>query len=668
MLGNAIELITRRPVRLALIGMVLIVVGVGLLQNRLSMKAYQDWADTFSQPLLRDTFLIVSDVERLDYAFSQVQELENRQWDGTSAKNEAQLALDLIWLRYEDFVKIPLPPSLVAEHALVVANLLQLIDLADALFLKQVIPDDEIENVRVVSKDVRIAAVILVEEYRSLYVDTLAEKRLALSHSILRSNAFVLFSGALIIIVIMLLGREVVARKAQQSAEAKARVLAYKDSLTGIPNRHAFKETIEVWSADQQKRCKGFTLALIDLDKFKEINDTLGHDVGDKLLKKQASRIETATKAVGGFASRLSGDEFAVLLPFVDVTRINTFCSQMLDKLRQPIDTDIEKIASQGTLGLCSSIDCDGSHESSWGSMQRAADFALYSAKREARGTYRHFDATLSAKLDARRTLLSELPDAVKNGQITPFFQPKVDIATGEVCGFEALARWKRGDDLVPTGEFISLAEEAGFIEEIDIAILGIAASKIADCNALRGTQYKFSSNLSANNFARLDLVEQLRDAVCETGLSPEFVTLEITESMYLSDWGRADMVVRQLRELGFRISLDDFGTGFSSLSYLRTVVADEVKIDRSFVEELEVSEEARFLLDMIIDLAHGLHMDIVVEGIETPEQEALVHAMGCKVGQGYLYGKPMTFADALEIADQRRAVPVEPLRQNRSF
>jgi EAL domain-containing protein (putative c-di-GMP-specific phosphodiesterase class I) len=284
--------------------------------------------------------------------------------------------------------------------------------------------------------------------------------------------------------------------------------------------------------------------------------------------------------------------------------------------------------------------------------MTRAADFALYAAKAApGRGNQRLFDAALAAEIAERGARLTALERAVAEGALEVWLQPKVRLATGATTGFEALVRWRRGGEVVPPAEFVSLAEESGLIVDIDLFVLQAATRRVAERNRAQGARLGLSVNLSTQHMASRRIVDEVARALDASGLPPDLLTLELTESMAVRDWVHVLETVDRLKALGCRISLDDFGTGYSSLGYLRRLPADELKLDKSFVAELDRSDQARWIVDGVVDIARSLRMRVVIEGIETPAQAEIAADLGCEIGQGFLFGRPRPAEEALGAA-----------------
>ena len=640
--------LTARLTHFGVIGLLLAILAMAVAQNFASLRSFDVWVESFGKPIVRESYRAISDVGTLQNAIHSYYPT----YQGAPAGPQVDLTMeqrqrlskliDMVWVRADQITTLDVPEMIAPKLDAALTDLNHLVDLADLLLAK---PDHAYETVaqfHAHSEEVRLAFSRVVEHWRAKSVFSVKSSLYRLNMSVWISNGFAIAATLLAAIAFRLLSQEVRTRKAKEEAEEEASRLAYFDSLTELPNRVSFNATHAEWAARCEKKGSPYYLALMDLDKFKDINDTLGHEAGDRVLRAQAKRIEAIVKENGGFAARLSGDEFAALLPFDRTLTATMFCRDLARRLAKPVDYNKKRIDTAGSVGVCAASRLVQKGQLDKAALTRAADFALYDAKSEHSGNYRVFDDELAERLAKRSAMSEALPQAIKQNEIEAFFQPKVDIETGRPLSFEALARWRRGDRIIMPGEFIDVAEEAGLIGQIDLAVLEHAATVIADCNRRHNANLSISTNLSAKHFLRFDIVEAVKDVLQKTGLPAELLVLEITETKQLSDWNTANRSIRALRKLGCSISIDDFGTGYSSLSYLRAVEADEVKVDRSFVIDLETSMEAQFLLDAIIDIASELGMKTVVEGIETEEQARLVHSMGCRVAQGYLYSKPV--------------------------
>ncbi|MEL7116819.1 MAG: EAL domain-containing protein, partial [Pseudomonadota bacterium] len=436
---------------------------------------------------------------------------------------------------------------------------------------------------------------------------------------------------------LLLLRREVIARRARNRAEKHIEYLAFYDSLTSLPNRVQFQERLAQLLVDEPH----VALLLVDLDNFKIANDTYGHAAGDAVLRSVATTLGKHAQAAAGFAARLGGDEFAIVLKTENRRELDAICDAVFQDANGAFLFEGEALDVSLSIGIATKSQLHSNFEPNVDSLCRVTDFALYSAKADGRGRVTFYDQGLEQRFLDRRAMIDELPLAIEHGDLEVFLQPKVSLPKGEVYGFEALVRWRRNEALVSPDEFITISEESGLIIDIDRYMLNCATAIVAIYNAEHSARLSVSVNLSAIHFSSRRIIGWVKEALSASQLSPELLTLEITETVELRDWAQAQEVISALHKLGARISIDDFGTGYSSLGYLRNTMADEIKIDRSLVEQIETSEKARYLLDAVLNVAEKLDLEVVVEGVETELQADVLHAMGAKRAQGYLFGKP---------------------------
>ena len=435
------------------------------------------------------------------------------------------------------------------------------------------------------------------------------------------------------------------------AAENRIRFLAYYDSLTNLPNRVLFTERLRGMLGTARRRGQLVATVFVDLDNFKSVNDTMGHTVGDELLKRVADRFRDTLRDTDVFTrdrpadsesstvARLGGDEFILAIGEIarveDVPRI---ARRLQDSLKQPI-----LLAPFGEVFVTTSMGIsvfpqDGQTVEE---LLKNADAALYHAKDSGRDCFQFFSASLNEAALQRLLLERHLRRAVQNDELVAYYQPLVDGRTNRVVAVEALMRWNRPEvGLVAPAQFIHVAEESGSIHELGRWILR-AASTESRTRGWHERGVRVAVNISAQQFKRPDVVETLVEAVAGSGLNPEAVSLEITESV-LADHARAVPTLRALKDAGFSIILDDFGTGYSSLTYLKALPLDALKIDRSFIRNLTTDPRDAAIVTAIIGLARSLSMDVVAEGVERAAQKEKLLAMGCPIMQGYLFGRPV--------------------------
>lgn len=415
----------------------------------------------------------------------------------------------------------------------------------------------------------------------------------------------------------------------RKAAEERVRVMAMQDALTGLPNRRHFSRFVSQLLEDGRK----IACLAIDLDRFKPVNDLYGHAIGDGLLVHLAGVFRDAA-GEGGMAARLGGDEFAIVLPDADREAAGRVAEVVLTRMRLPFDVEGKACQVGTSIGIALSPD-DGLRADA---LMRRADIALYRSKDEGRARYCFFETGMDEQIQERARLQKELTDAVHLGQIQPYYHSLINLATGEIEGFEVLARWNhpvRG--LVPPTVFISLAEELGLISELSCHLLRQA------CLDARGwpNHLTLAVNISPLQLRDRWLAERVLQIITETGFPAERLEIEITEDALVEDLETVRSVILSLKNQGVRIALDDFGTGYSSLQHLRDLPIDKLKIDRSFVQNARSDAESVSIIAAIIGLAGTLGLKVTAEGIETAENRDWLREMGCTLGQGFLYGEP---------------------------
>ena len=433
-------------------------------------------------------------------------------------------------------------------------------------------------------------------------------------------------------------------------AEQRLAQLAHYDSLTELPNRLLFRDRLE--HALNLARRNEWKLALIfiDLDRFKNINDTLGHLAGDRLLQEVARRLKAALRA-SDTVGRLGGDEFAVLIPKIEESQeAAVVARKIIEVLAAPFEIDGNEVFSSGSLGVTvypSDAD-DGEN------LIRHADTAMYRAKEVGRNNYQFYTAAMNDRALEKMQLEADLRRALAHGEFVLHYQPKVSCITGKVFGVEALLRWQhpvRG--LVGPGEFIPVLEETGLIAPVGEWVLREACTQVARWRRERMPQVTVSVNVSGAQLASAGLFEQVKEALDACGLEPQFLDLELTESLLMRDAEQAIATLDRLKGIGVHISVDDFGTGYSSLSYLKRIPLDWVKVDRSFVQDITADPSDASITRAVITMAHSLQLKVIAEGVETEGQLGLLIANKCDAIQGFYFSKPLP---AAEMADLLRS------------
>ena len=432
------------------------------------------------------------------------------------------------------------------------------------------------------------------------------------------------------------------------------------DSLTGLPNRkYLLRDADEALAAARQDGT-GIALCLLDLDRFKEVNDTLGHQVGDRLLQLVATRLSAAVRPTDTVA-RLGGDEFAVMFREVDAEEAEVLVRRLLAAFEDVFAGDGMFFDLDVSIGVA----LHPQHSDTFESLLRRADVAMYLAKND-RGGFRIYDPALDRHSTERLALLGELRRALDDGQLVLHYQPKAALATGEVVGVEALARWYhpvRG--LVPTDVFVPLAEQTGLMRPLTDHVVRVAVSQIAAWRAA-GIFITVAINISVRDLHDPQFAVLLRETCEREGVPPTALQLEITEGTLIDDPTRTEDVLRELAAFGVALSLDDFGTGYSSLRHLKRLPVKEIKIDKSFVQRLHIDADDAAIVRSIIDLGEALGLRVVAEGVETLETWHRLAAMGCDEAQGWYLARPMAAANATSWLLNRLAVPEQATAASR--
>ena len=419
-------------------------------------------------------------------------------------------------------------------------------------------------------------------------------------------------------------------------ANKELQFLAVHDSLTGLPNRALIIDRLEQGILGARRNNRQLALIMIDLDNFKEVNDTLGHGPGDQLLVVLGERF-TGTLPDNITVGRLGGDEFAVVLPDAGPEKALDIAGNLQRELHKPVDIEERAITLDASMGI--SIYPDHGEKPS--DLMKCSDVAMYVAKRN-HEVVSVYNSQHNPYNQTHLELTRDLRTAIKRREITLFFQPKVDLRTGTLIGAEALARWVHpvhGD--VPPGQFVPILEQTGLMAEFTLQVLDNAVSFCKRCE-LAGFEISIAVNLSVQNLRDESLPDQVDDILMEHVLDSHRLTLEITESAVMDDYVKSIEVLGELSDMGVELSIDDFGTGYSSLGYLKRMPVQQLKIDRSFVCDMITNRDDAIIVRSTIDLAHNLGLRTVAEGVETEEVQFVLEEMGCDIVQGYLISRPL--------------------------
>ncbi len=430
----------------------------------------------------------------------------------------------------------------------------------------------------------------------------------------------------------------------QRAAEQRLVELAQYDALTGLPNRALFHDRLAQAIARAHRSERRIALLFLDLDRFKEINDSLGHEAGDRVLQEAGARLRRHLRE-GDSVARLGGDEFTVILEDVESTeQVHEVAKKLLRAFAEPMAFAGRDLFVTLSIGIAL-YPRDGDDADS---LLKHADTAMYEAKSEGRDNLQFYAAAMSAAAHERRSLEGSLRQALERGEFVLHYQPVVRLASGEISSVEALLRWQHPHQgLVPPGRFIGAAEQNGLIVPIGAWVLQEACAQAARWQAAGLRPVRVAVNLSARQFRRPGLVDTVRGALRAAALQPQWLMLEITESLLMDNPAAGGALLRALRELGVHMALDDFGTGYSSLAYLKHLPLDIIKIDRSFVRDAPGDADDAVIVKATIGLAASLGMLTTAEGVETREQAAFLQDNGCRFGQGFLFS-PAVEADAL--------------------
>ncbi|MCH7697463.1 MAG: EAL domain-containing protein [Chloroflexi bacterium] len=461
--------------------------------------------------------------------------------------------------------------------------------------------------------------------------------------------------GGLFMALLLLVKRDSDRMHKQQTQLLHA---AYHDPLTGLPNRRLFSDRLTVAIALAQRQGDGLGVVLIDMDHFKLLNDSWGHTSGDELLQGVANRLKDAIRD-GDTVARLGGDEFVLVLPGIrgpdDLDQVAETLLSKLQERWQLGHRDFQITASAGIAIYPQ----DGKNAEN---LLKNADSAMYAAKEAGRNTHRFYNAAMNAKFMMRFEMERALRRALQEGEFVVHYQPVVDVATGEIVSAEALVRWQDPEQgLIGPGEFIAVAEETGLIVPLGEWVLRSACLQTKAWREAGLAHLGLAVNLSGRQFRHADLVASIRQVLKDTRLDPSCLQLEITETIAMQDIELSVATLASLRDLGLQTAVDDFGTGYSSLAYLKDLPMDTLKIDRSFLENVATDSRDAVIVANTIALAHGLHLTVIAEGIETEEQLSFLREHHCDQFQGFLFSEPLPAAAFERLLSQAKKARIRP-------
>jgi diguanylate cyclase (GGDEF)-like protein/PAS domain S-box-containing protein len=445
---------------------------------------------------------------------------------------------------------------------------------------------------------------------------------------------------------------------AARAAVQKISHLAQHDSLTDLPNRLLLNDRLTEALSLAVRYQRQLAVLFLDVDRFKHINDSVGHVIGDRLLQSIAQRLLGCVRA-SDTVSRQGGDEFVILLPEVAHPQDAVVCAEkMLQVLRAPYRIDDHDLHVTASIGIVTypedGTDCE--------TLIRHADFAMYDAKDNGRDNRQCFKRDLNVRALQRQSIENDVRQALERQELRLHFQPNVNLRTGQIIGVEALIRWLHPElGLISPAEFIPIAEESGLIVPIGRWVLAEACHQAQAWQEIGLVPVPVSVNISAVELRAKTFLDGVRATLADTGLEARFLELELTETFLMQDSVSTTAVLHDLKQLGLRIALDDFGTGYSSLSHLRRFPIDTLKIDRSFVRSVTTNADDACIVRTLIDMGKNLHMRVVAEGVETPEQLAFLQDGDCAFGQGYYFGLPLTGPDCTHILRRRVTVNGTP-------
>ncbi len=450
-----------------------------------------------------------------------------------------------------------------------------------------------------------------------------------------------------------------------QRREQKLLNEAQYDNLTGLPNRILLLDRLKLAMEHSQKTGRSMWVIFIDLDRFKDVNDSMGHAFGDALLVEIGQRLTTQTRDTDTVA-RFGGDEFVIVLSGDEGEDIQlTVLNRIMDAIAKPAYIHNRELINTCSIGIAVYPN-DGDNAET---LIKNADIAMYRAKELGRNNYQFFTQSLNDRAAQRMQMISQMRKAIELDEFSLNYQPKVDLRTGKIVGFEALIRWENGKlGRVSPAQFIPVAEEAGLINSIGEWVLRTACTQMTQCQQIESSDLMMSVNVSAKQLTDANFIDKLKSVLVETGLKAQHLELELTESILMSGESSIINKLHAIKSLGIQLSIDDFGTGYSNLAYLHTMPIDTLKIDKSFIDTISLNKANAPIVDTIINLAKNLNLKVIAEGVETQEQANYLKARQCDQIQGYYFSKPLTCDEtrALIESDRRLSLPKLALVENK--
>lgn len=564
--------------------------------------------------------------------------------EGTVSFDDVMLSFDLVWSRTQvlNDGSIYTAPRGQFEGGALLLDLQKELHSLDALLID--LKPGEIKKMNTIIRSVssyRDRMVSVVNKMIQQRVDESNELRLALQHVVEGLDRMHTEFGLGVFLFVLLLTIETVkARRAESKLkhrEKRVRYLAEHDTLTGLGNRAYFNKSLGRMIDEAAQDEESVQLLMMDLDGFKDVNDSFGHPVGDELLKIVATRLNRCIRD-GDELARLGGDEFGIIIGS-PASAAQMMSKRIVESLAKPFSIDNKEIRISTSIGVASYPE----NAKTPAALMRDSDMALYDAKASGRNSYRFYKQSMKDALDKRKGLEVLLREALDKNQLEVHYQPQICLKTGQVLGVEALARWTHPErGFIPPSDFIPVAEHAGLIPQLGEWVFRQSCIDVVEWHNA-GHHIRMSVNLSPLQLATANLADEILAILQETSARSEFITLELTETSMMKNTRQTKDTLTRLNKAGIRFAVDDFGTGYSNLGYLLHYPVSYLKIDRSFIMNIEDSNEEQVMTRGIINLAHGLGLSVVAEGIETLEQSEILQEMQCQEGQGYFYGKPMS-------------------------